>query len=172
MSATAPPITPARFAAALPALPLSNLYAKAAELRNSIIRLEDSNAQLQSFAEEGDRECADAIRENEEVIARMEERVELLKAEVEGRGFLWDAGEKGNFPNGGKEPGEDVEMVENNEAVSGGEGGDERAAVGINGVTETRTRDTGRGGTLGDEELMRRLRDRMEEDADDGGVHL
>jgi len=31
-----------------------------------------------------------AISENKEVIARYEERIELLRKEVEGRGFRWD----------------------------------------------------------------------------------
>ncbi|KAJ9668535.1 hypothetical protein H2201_001176 [Coniosporium apollinis] len=89
MSATSNPIPPERFAAALTELPLGSLHAKAAELRNSIAHLRRSNEQLAPYARDGDRECADAIQENEEVISRMEERVALLKAEVEGRGMMW-----------------------------------------------------------------------------------
>ncbi|KAG7292411.1 hypothetical protein NEMBOFW57_002446 [Staphylotrichum longicolle] len=37
----------------------------------------------------GDPECADAIRENEQVIERMQERIRLVRAEVEGRGLSW-----------------------------------------------------------------------------------
>ena len=73
MSSSATPISPARFAAALPSLPLSNLHLKAAELRNSIAHLEYSNLQLQPLAEEGDRDCEEAVKENRETIARMEE---------------------------------------------------------------------------------------------------
>ena len=89
MSATATPIPPARFAAALRDLPLSSLHAKAAELRNSITHLLSSNEELKPFAEAGDKDCAEAIMENEEVIRRMEERISLLRMEVEGRGMKW-----------------------------------------------------------------------------------
>ena len=96
MSATATPIPPARFAAALRDLPLSSLHAKAAELRNSIAHLLSSNEELKPFAEAGDKDCAEAITENEEVIRRMEERISLLRIEVEGRGMKWveEGGEK------------------------------------------------------------------------------
>jgi hypothetical protein len=98
MSSATTPISPARFAAALKDLPLSTLHLKAAELRNSIAHLDYSNEQLKPFAEgtnEGnnngqpDQDCIDAIKENEVVIARMMERIELLKQEVEGRGSSW-----------------------------------------------------------------------------------
>ncbi|SPQ18847.1 34627e8b-f2c2-4524-abe1-f4479ed8da0a [Thermothielavioides terrestris] len=36
-----------------------------------------------------DPDCAEAIRENEEVIARMQERIRLVRAEVESRGLSW-----------------------------------------------------------------------------------
>lgn len=96
MSATATPIPPARFAAALRDLPLSSLHAKAAELRNSIAHLLSSNEELKPFAAAGDKDCAEAITENEEVIRRMEERISLLRIEVEGRGMKWveEGGEK------------------------------------------------------------------------------
>ena len=89
MSATATPNPPARFAAALRDLPLSSLHAKAAELRNSITHLLSSNEELKPFAAAGDKDCAEAITENEEVIRRMEERISLLRIEVEGRGMKW-----------------------------------------------------------------------------------
>lgn len=38
---------------------------------------------------EPDPDCVEAIRENEIVIARMQERIELVKAEVVGRGVSW-----------------------------------------------------------------------------------
>ncbi|MCJ1396669.1 hypothetical protein MMC18_009561 [Xylographa bjoerkii] len=159
MSSNAPAITPARFAAALPELPLPSLHTKAAELRNSIAHLEASNDQLKPFADEGDVDCADAIRENEEVMKRMTDRIVLLKAEVEGRGYLWDNGVTDIT---GKEPGEeDVDMVNGN-ATSG----TERHRV--NGRPERAGR---AGGSLSDEELARRLRERMEVDEEDG-LHL
>jgi hypothetical protein len=117
MSADARPITPAAFAAALKDLPLSSLRLKVAELRNSIAHLDYSNEQLRPFADgtatavspstsqpqpqpsqsqsqssqhqQGDQDCIDAIRENEEVIERMQERIRLVRAEVEERGFSW-----------------------------------------------------------------------------------
>ncbi|MCJ1421327.1 hypothetical protein MMC32_007690 [Xylographa parallela] len=159
MSSNAPPITPARFAAALPDLPLSSLHAKAAELRNSIAHLEASNDQLRPFADEGDPDCADAIHENEEVMKRMSDRIVLLKAEVEGRGFLWD---NGPTDINGKEPGEEnVDMV-NGDTTSGA------GSHGVDGRPERAVRD---GGSLDDEELARRLRERMEAD-DEEGLHL
>ncbi|KKY18505.1 hypothetical protein UCDDS831_g05979 [Diplodia seriata] len=90
MSAEALPITPAAFADAIKELTVPSLHAKAAELRNSIYHLRRSNLQLQPFADDGDGDCAEAIRENGEVMARMEDRIELLKLEVEvNRGMLW-----------------------------------------------------------------------------------
>ncbi|KKZ65751.1 hypothetical protein EMCG_08457 [[Emmonsia] crescens] len=94
MSATATPITPQAFAEALKSLPLSSLYAKASELRNSIAHLQRSNDELARYIAEDspdgrDKDCEDAIRENEVVIVRMQGRIELLKVEVEGRGQRW-----------------------------------------------------------------------------------
>ncbi|TVY75957.1 hypothetical protein LSUE1_G004746, partial [Lachnellula suecica] len=97
MSSETAPISPARFAEALKDLPLSTLHLKAAELRNSIAHLDYSNEQLKPFAEgtessangQPDQGCVDAINENGIVIARMTERINLLRAEVEGRGSSW-----------------------------------------------------------------------------------
>ncbi|MCJ1478620.1 hypothetical protein MMC13_007301 [Lambiella insularis] len=159
MSSTAPSITPARFAAALPSLPLSSLHAKAAELRNSIAHLEASNQQLHAFAVQGDRECAEAIRENEEVVERMLMRIELLRAEVVGRGFLWGEGSR---------DGEGKEMGEEDGGVNGGAELLRGVRAAVNGASGGRQG----GGTLGDEELARRLRERMEEGDDGEGLHL
>lgn len=89
MTSSSTPIHPHRFAEAIQELPLSNLHLKAAELRNSVAHLHSSNQELQPFADEGDRDCAEAIRENAEVIERMEERIILLRLEVERRGYPW-----------------------------------------------------------------------------------
>lgn len=94
------PITPARFAAALKDLSPASLHLKVLEIRNSLAHLAHSNAQLRPFAEgavaavggspgEPDADCAEAIRENEAVIERMRGRIELVRAEVEGRGMSW-----------------------------------------------------------------------------------
>lgn len=179
MSATTTPIPPGRFAAALPDLPLSSLFGKAAELRNSIAHLLDSNRQLQEFADEGDRDCIEAIRENEEVIARHEERIELLRREVEERGVSWDnfeAVKNGEGPvnnggegaiNGGERNGDrDIETGEGGEEDGGQQHG--RVIVGgVEGAVNARV-----GGRLGDEELARRLRERMDADEENDGVHL
>ncbi|KAL8935730.1 MAG: hypothetical protein Q9211_004547, partial [Gyalolechia sp. 1 TL-2023] len=89
MSASTVPINLDRFTEAITELPLGNLHAKAAELRNSIAHLVASNAQLRGYADDGDRDCRDAIIENNEVIGRMEMRINLLKIEVEKRGYRW-----------------------------------------------------------------------------------
>lgn len=91
MSADAVPITPARFRTALEDLSISSLYAKYAELQNSIAHMESSNKQLEDFARENDdRECYEALLENKEVIKRFLERIELIKTEViEVRGLPW-----------------------------------------------------------------------------------
>ena len=165
MSSNATPISPARFAAALPSLPLPNLHLKAAELRNSIAHLEYSNSQLQPLAEEGDRDCKEAVEENRETIARMEERLELLKAEVEGRGFPW--GEVRGADEEVKRSGRDDEREDRNGAV-------EERDEGNSGVNGQNGREEGRR-RLGDEELARRLQERMAEDMmdeGDDGLHL
>jgi len=151
MSSTSTPISRRRFAEAIKELPLANLHFKAAEIRNSISHLESSKQQLEPFANDGDRDCAEAIQENEVVIRRMEERIRLLRQEVEGRGFKW-----------GKDEG-------------GKEGGEMNGHDDIQSVVEGAERRTGSlGGSLGDEELARRLAERMDEDGDEGGdgVHL
>ncbi|GBF66955.1 hypothetical protein TMEN_9678 [Trichophyton mentagrophytes] len=89
MSAESRPIDPGAFAAALKDLPLSSVYAKIAELENSTAHLERSNGELKTFIDQsdgGDKECEDAITENEEVIRRMRERIGLVKLELERRG--------------------------------------------------------------------------------------
>lgn len=156
MSSTSTPIPPHRFAEAIKELPLANLYSKAAEIRNSISHLQSSNEQLQSLADEGDRDCAEAIQENVVVIQRMEGRIRLLKAEVEGRGSKWEEDEELNG-NG------DVEMNGHGEAEKEYEA-----------TTSSEQRRRQAGGSIGDEELARRLREQTEEDEDgDGdGVHL
>lgn len=102
-TSTTTPISPTRFAAALKDLSLSMLHLKVLELRNSIAHLDYSNEQLRPFADgtapptsvasgtppQPDQDCADAIAENEGVIARMQERIQLIRAEVEERGCSW-----------------------------------------------------------------------------------
>ena len=161
MSSEARPITAAAFASALTDLPVENLYAKAFELNNSIAHLERSNTQLKEYSDsikndaslaedvqrEGDRDCEDAIKENDVVIARQRERIGLLKAEVERRGGRWHEAGGEDRPNGHAEE-------EGGEAVT----------------------KRGSGGRLTDEELRRRLEETMgvDDEDDDGGdgMHL
>jgi len=204
MSSQTLPISPSAFASALQDLPLSTLHLKAAELRNSIAHLDYSNEQLKPFADgtdpslprtregapaEPDQDCVDAIRENEIVIARMVERIALLKAEVEGRGCSWtefsvpkegeDLGEKeevnGTLLNGtdGQSAGGEEETrsaawtdgtfqtgrIVNGEVRMDGAG----AGVvgnGTNGISAS-VNGTNGGGRLDDEALRRAMEERM-----------
>ena len=182
MSSAALPISPTRFAAALKDLPLGSLHAKVFELRNALTHLHDSNAQLASFAAPGaadyDAECALALAENEDTMARFEERIAMLRREVEGRGMLWVEGrEEGQRENGAPparvavdvdvEPGERAARDEMQTAGRryGGE------------AAQAQQERTGNG-RLTDEELRRMLEERMRQDdrayGDDGegGLHL
>lgn len=141
MSSESLPITPARFAAALEDLSLGSLRLKSLELRNSLAHLAYSNAQLRPFAEglrpsssapdaavenvDPDPDCADAIRENEIVMARMRERLLLVRAEVERRGASWR-----EFGEGDADEGEEAqEQPYTNGRADGGEGNEAAAAA-------------------------------------------
>ncbi|GAB1215997.1 hypothetical protein ATERTT37_005197 [Aspergillus terreus] len=95
MSGESAPITLDAFAEAIKELPLSVVYAKVTELRNSIAHLRRSNAELQTFVaescdtEDEKRELEGYISENEGVMTSMTDRIMLLKAEVESRGQRW-----------------------------------------------------------------------------------
>ncbi|KAF2431045.1 hypothetical protein EJ08DRAFT_611252 [Tothia fuscella] len=176
MSSEAAPITPARFRIAIHDLPISNLHAKAAELRNSITHLLSSNAQLQEFADAGDIDCQEAISDNEVVLARFRERIQMLREEVEGRGMRWVEDEMGEWEGkpavngdagtGGMElePGEDLVRTNGSGGPTGGEmNGEVRGAQGS--------------GRLTDEELRRVVEGMMErhtgeDDDEEGGLHL
>ncbi|KAK4506361.1 hypothetical protein PRZ48_000091 [Zasmidium cellare] len=145
------PITPELFAEAIKDLPLDTLYAKAAELQNSISHLLSSNIQMKPFADSGDSDCVEAIAENDNVIKRFEERVQLCREEAERRGLGWSK-------HGGNEEG----VTNGVNGVGGGEGG-----------SGSGQRSSGR---LTDEELRRRLEEQMGDEDGDGdgedGVHL
>ncbi|KAI9699081.1 MAG: hypothetical protein M1836_003270 [Candelina mexicana] len=170
MSSTSTPINPRTFALAIKDLPLSNLHLKAAELRNSISHLQYSNTELQRWADAGDRDCAEAVRENEMTIGRMEERIELCRREVEKRGFRWGESEV------------EEKMMMGEEVGGNGTGdGIEEGTLAVRvetGRGESRDIEQGNGrrtgGSLSDEELARRLRQQMEEaeDEDGSGIHL
>ncbi|KAI0485161.1 hypothetical protein GGR56DRAFT_669648 [Xylariaceae sp. FL0804] len=132
----------------------------------------------------GDQDCIDAIAENEAVIARMQARIELIRAEVESRGLSWD-----EFK--GKEEEEEEEEEEGEDAAAatetpapetringvnghgtGGGGGGDRHEAWRDGTFQT--------GTISassDSQLLRDLLSRMppEDGADEdpeGGMHL
>ncbi|KAI0444758.1 hypothetical protein F4803DRAFT_227239 [Xylaria telfairii] len=188
MSSETQPISPARFAEALKDLPASSLALKILELRNSIAHLDYSNAELLPFAEgttptldrqgnlseagEPDQDCKDAIVENEAVIARMQERIELIRAEVEGRGLNWR--EFQGITDDAARAGQDTDDAMQNETPT-------TATSTVNGHTESQHaawRDgTFQTGTIGDdEELLRQLLSRLPPEDDeqdpDGGMHL
>jgi hypothetical protein len=95
MSSEARPISPTQFASAIEDLPLENLYSKVFEIQNSVAHLERSNRELEEYSDSvgGDVDCAAAVRENQEVVGRMKDRIELVKKEVERRGQKWHGGE-------------------------------------------------------------------------------
>lgn len=164
---------------------MSSLHLKAAEIRNSIAHLDYSNEELAPFAAENDQDCIEAIRENEGVIARMQERLELLKAEVERRGGVWTEfmtkEEVERMVNGTTEDGaeglngggRDVNGDREHEAWTDGTfttgriSGGEVFTDGVQGAQGRRE-----GGRLTDEELRRALEERIGEDEEDDGMHL
>ncbi|KAJ5286144.1 hypothetical protein N7524_001450 [Penicillium chrysogenum] len=95
MSTESLPITPGAFAEAIKELPIAVLYSKVSELTNSIAHLHRSNAELRAFlaesndSEEDKKELEGYITENEGVAVSMNERILLLKTEVENRGQPW-----------------------------------------------------------------------------------
>jgi hypothetical protein len=180
MSHEARPISPTRFASALEDLPLANLYSKALEIRNSIAHLQRSNEELQEYSDSqpgGDEDCLEAVRENEIVIGRMKERVELVKREVERRGGRWHEADVEVDELNGKSDGEVAQNGYINGALDEDQGAEQDAVQGNqHGQTgdSQRADDGGRrlvGARLDDEELRRRMLDRMGEDEDEG-MHL
>ncbi|KAI0125568.1 hypothetical protein BJ170DRAFT_438400 [Xylariales sp. AK1849] len=201
MSSETTPISPARFAEALQDLPPSSLALKVFELRNSIAHLDYSNAELKPFAEgrtptldssaanQPDQDCVDAIRENETVIARMQGRIELIKAEVEGRGLSWAEFQGSTDGEKTAETAQVAEEATNGEqqarttpgrGLTNGLGVNGHAPAAGNGQEHPAWQDgtftTGTIRGLGDEELMRRLQERVPElqddEEEDGGMHL
>ena len=107
MSSETLPINLNAFAEAIKELPLSAVYNKVLELRNSIAHLHRSNAELRLFlleSQEPEEEKQDIrayVTENEGVIESMNERISLLKIEMENRGQPWvEAEEKDSGQNG------------------------------------------------------------------------
>ncbi|KAB5551366.1 hypothetical protein GE09DRAFT_170339 [Coniochaeta sp. 2T2.1] len=210
MSSETAPIPPARFAAALKDLSLSMLHLKVLELRNSIAHLDYSNEQLRPFAEgtepsaasQPDPDCADAIKENEVVVVRMQERIALVKAEVEERGASWtefmskeevEEQQRSRRP----EPTDGVDGTGTNGVNGAGVNGEATGTTDgegartsnpwTDGTFQTGTIRNGevrmdpvpgqqqrQGGSLSDEELRRRLEEQMGNlgDEEEEGMHL
>ncbi|KAK4229527.1 hypothetical protein QBC38DRAFT_104486 [Podospora fimiseda] len=195
MSSTTEPITPTRFTSALKDLSLPSLHLKVLELRNSLAHLDYSNEQLRPFAfspDSPDKDCLEAIQENEQVIERMQERIHLIRQEVESRGFSWTEFQS-------KEELEALDKAEPGVIAVNGEGqsteGQERHPAWMDGTFQT-GRITGdgelrmdpvpdagqqQGGSISDEELRRRMEERLRDlgvngsDGDqdeEGGMHL
>lgn len=154
------PITPERFASALESLPIDSLHAKAAEIQNSITQLKSSNDQMLPFADEGDDDCREAMFENLGVITRFNERISLIKAEVEKRGLPWAHSGENDKKGGG--------MLVNGDLDGDGE------AVVVGRVEGRQDRQQQQSGRLTDEELRRRMEEQMGGSGgqEDEGVHL
>ncbi|KAI1094245.1 hypothetical protein F5B19DRAFT_499985 [Rostrohypoxylon terebratum] len=194
MSSETQPINPARFAEALRELSAESLALKVLELRNAIAHLDYSNAELAPFAEgraaaprepqgEPDRDCADAIAENEAVIARMQDRIERVRVEVERRGLSWGEFQgKSDGEEGGEGEGEGVgeATADGADAVTNGVNGHAAEGETQHPAWRDGTFQTGTIGELGEEEreLLRRLEQRIpldddeEEEDPEGGMHL
>ena len=169
MSNEARPISPTRFAAALQDLPVANLYSKAFEIRNSIAHLQRSNEELQAYSDGqigGDRDCLNAIHENEVVIGRICERVALVRSEVERRGGRWH---EGDVTTGLKQNGHLEDNTHNGRVRE--DGSSERTTATAQVSQEAPNRSLGPGGRIDDEELRREMMERMADDEDEG-MHL
>ncbi|KAI1820043.1 hypothetical protein F4861DRAFT_92534 [Xylaria intraflava] len=197
MSSETRPISLARFAEALKDLPASSLAAKVLELRNSIAHLDYSNAELKPFADgttptldrqgntsaigEPDQDCKDAIAENEAVIARMQQRIELIRSEIEGRGLSWREFQGRGNTEEEEEATAEAQTTEGNETRNEASASTANAVNGHGQSTQSQHeawRDgTFQAGTIrSDDELLRELLNRMppEDDEQDpnGGMHL
>lgn len=113
------------FAEAIKELPLSTVYSKVSELRNSIAHLHRSNAELRLFLEESrdpedeKKELEGYVTENEGVITSMNERIALLKTELENRGQPWDEVEDDQDKDGeGQEPPADAPVTNGSSGVA------------------------------------------------------
>ena len=175
------PYRPHAFASALGDLPLANLYSKAFEIRNSIAHLQRSNEELQSYSDtqpDGDTDCLEAVRENEVVIERMRERVGLIKREVENRGGRWhEADVEVDGVDGEKTDSGVLGNGHTNGATNGAQDAHENTGQGSGGARAAHPERADNsdhrqaGGRLNDEELRRRMLERIGGD-DDIGLHL
>jgi len=168
MSSEAQPISASQFAEAIEDLPIENLYSKAFEINNSVAHLQQSNKLLQEYSDSikndtslasdtranGDKDCLDAIKENEVVIERQLGRVVLLKTEVERRGGRWHEAD----------PSAKQDTTNDNEGTTTGTG-----QTSTNGDAASIHHPP----RLSDDELRRQLEARMAEGSDEEeGMHL
>src|SRR5271170_3967319 len=91
-----------------------SLYGEVLRLENSIKHLRRSNEELrdhESSAEEDTSWIAPVIAENDEVIAKQSERVDLIKAEISNRGTVSDhADDSANMQSNGNGEARDNEQ--------------------------------------------------------------
>lgn len=202
-SADTTPISPARFAAALKELSIAMLHLKVLEIRNSIAHLQYSNDQLKPFAEGSatalsgtdasgtsapDQDCIDAIKENDQVIDRMAERIAIIRVEVEDRGLSWEEFQSRDEVESKKEDEPEktngtTPAAPTTNASASGTAGDPWS----DGTFQVGTIRNGElhmdgqasqpaGGSLSDEQLRRALEERMRDlgtdDDNEGGMHL
>ena len=109
---------------------------------------------MKPFADDGDTDCKEAIEENDVVIKRFEERIELCKKEAENRGLGWSA------------------HGSNTDEAPKANGHVEEEVNGSASVAERETAQTRQpSGRLTDEEIRRQMDALVGEDEEDG-VHL
>ncbi|KAI9904913.1 hypothetical protein N3K66_001442 [Trichothecium roseum] len=156
------------------AVPLSSAPSEAAAITTATVQ-------------EPDQDCVDAIKENEGVIDRMAERIALIRIEVEGRGVSWaqfESMEETEAKRG--EAGPEAAPTTTTNGVNG-DGEAASSSPWTDGTFQTGTIRNGevqldaqpgqrQGGTLSDEELRRRIEERMRDLGSDGdtddGMHL
>ncbi|KAF8536591.1 hypothetical protein BDD12DRAFT_807657 [Trichophaea hybrida] len=136
MSATTSPITPEAFQLAIADLELEQLHVESARLHNSIYHLERSNIALEEFKD--DEDCRIAIGENVATIERQRERIEMIRVEVEKRGFMMTCGKRKEeataattcgAPEANGNAGGDSEAGRNQQNSTESGGGDEEEGV-------------------------------------------
>src|SRR5690606_24967247 len=89
------PISPARYASALPSLPDDALFGEHQRLTLALSHLHRSNAELGAGEWADDPVCRQAVEDNRGVIARFEAFVGMVEGEMGKRGLRREGGEEG-----------------------------------------------------------------------------
>jgi hypothetical protein len=119
------------FLEAITDLELEQLHVESSRLQNSIFHLERSNIALEEFRD--DEDCRQAIQENVETIARQNERVQMIKNEVERRGFLMPCGERKEDEEGGMDTEEGARAASGESVPTHREASTAQPAASVNG---------------------------------------